>query len=645
MKSFYFTAFLLLSTTLVSAQKKERFEGEYQWNQLRGRAEFDYILVENDSMVLDGDFIFTTQSDPESRFFEKNEVNGIYQKNLKTGRWSYSNDDFQILIRDVTNLKLDADLVGTRINLSASYKYGIPDGKWSYEEISLNGEQQEVRTSTDELLFKDGELSEKLEIRFIDQNQSQFIRGKLLENGVMDGEWTFVYSENNQLVNEVRNYKNGFLLSIIKRELRSDKLLDEVIFYETIDQLKALDTGTSTRFRIADKTFGLVHSNGFLSSSANYKAQQGGNSFLRDFFEKLLKYEAGYWTDKDKLIKYPIHTRSMVYEFSRNQQRSIEILPSFFEEVKNKANKYLKDDSFELNQYSSDSMARSFAIHRVIDAHLASMEELFQLLRTKDIQYHDVNFLYSTHPELFPTEIPFTYSFGDNKKSEVLKFQVSEFDSDFFKGLETYLSQIGEILKREQKVVDESLFVIRQDSELLDLDKQITLKSEATQALYLAEVDNSITKTVFNQVSDGYLNWLKNQFSQETVFTRKKEIGQMILQQLADLITLYPELLDLSLLPDQVDEAYQEEVFNPFTYSRYSQRVKPRLYESYEDLIGHYTARILESDNSQEVKKWIQKIKKASARLIELKDQDTKKLERSLKRRSQISRIESLLGL
>ena len=207
------------------------------------------------------------------------------------------------------------------------------------------------------------------------------------------------------------------------------------------------------------------------------------------------------------------------------------------------------------------------------------------------------------------------------------------------------MTQISELIDQQQDLVDESLFVIRQDSELLDLEKQIAQKSEATRNLYQEDFANEYIKAVYEQLYTQTLQKLTGDFAKEQEFDKKKAIGQNILDLLSILISNYPELLELDSYSQQVDELYQEEVFNPFTYSRYNQRIKPKLYDAYERLLEYYQTQLMQERNSKQLSVWIQKIQTLSSKMVSLVDQDTKSIERSINKRATISKLEQLLGL
>ena len=640
-----FLVLALLYSNDIWGQEKKIYSGAYSWRGFEGKADFEFYSFDKDSVVLDGDFKFQSKKLPQKDELLKVLVEGAYDRNKKAQKWNYLTEDYKVTIRDVKDLELVADLSGTLIELKANYEEGVPSGNWVYEEYSVDGPRKVRRAFSDQLLFKKGDLSEKLEIQFRNNGRAEFIRGKLLENGVMDGEWVIVYKEGDKLISEVRNYLNGFLIGMVKRDLKTDQLIMDKVYFETIDKLNLLDQGKNTGFRVADRVFNLDYRDGFLSDSEEAISQNAGNQFIKEFLSKLLKFESSYVNAAGQLIDYPMHTRRMVYEFNRTQQRLIETIPGSYKSLISKIETYLGDDSFVLNKNSSESMAYAYQIHSDLENRLKGLEELVKLLETKDIQYHDVSLLEKSLENKFQKEIPINFTYGGESVSRSLSFSKEEFSKGFFRGLDSWLTQISELIDQQQDLVDESLFVIRQDSELLDLEKQIAQKSEATRNLYQEDFANEYIKAVYEQLYTQTLQKLTGDFAKEQEFDKKKAIGQNILDLLSILISNYPELLELDSYSQQVDELYQEEVFNPFTYSRYNQRIKPKLYDAYERLLEYYQTQLMQERNSKQLSVWIQKIQTLSSKMVSLVDQDTKSIERSINKRATISKLEQLLGL
>jgi hypothetical protein len=97
---------------------------------------------------------------------------------------------------------------------------------------------------------------------------------------------------------------------------------------------------------------------------------------------------------------------------------------------------------------------------------------------------------------------------------------------------------------------------------------------------------------------------------------------------------------------DKLDELYQEEFFNPFTFSRYNQRVKERLYDNGGmKLFDYYLHQLKGEKDYTKIKVLTAKFENLHVRMLELRNEDTRKLERKIRNNAQPSKIESLLGL
>ena len=108
------------------------------------------------------------------------------------------------------DFKLISDVSSQQIKLKANYLQGVPHGKWNFEENSFSEGKLSRKSQADDLQFRDGNIQGKFQYKSFVGDKTHFIRGELVGNGIMNGEWTFVYEEEGVLVNEVRNYENGF---------------------------------------------------------------------------------------------------------------------------------------------------------------------------------------------------------------------------------------------------------------------------------------------------------------------------------------------------------------------------------------------------------------------------------------------------
>jgi len=124
------------------------------------------------------------------------------------------------------------------------------------------------------------------------------------------------------------------------------------------------------------------------------------------------------------------------------------------------------------------------------------------------------------------------------------------------------------------------------------------------------------------------------------------EKGEIILDLISEMREQFDRLAAVFPTMDDLDETYQEETFNPFTYSRYNVRVKERLFDNGGMvLFNHYASQLKSEEDYTMIKEHLDRIEALQERLYELRDVDTRRIERRLGRRTSINRIESALDL
>lgn len=138
---------------------------------------------------------------------------------------------------------------------------------------------------------------------------------------------------------------------------------------------------------------------------------------------------------------------------------------------------------------------------------------------------------------------------------------------------------------------------------------------------------------------------LSSEYANRVEFESKIDMGNIILDLFEELEIRLPTLPILFERHRTLDEIYMEETFNPFTYSRYNVRAKERLFDAYTHLFSAYISDLVSDEDYTQIKEHITKIEKLQDRMYELRDQDTRAIERRLGRRQSVSRIESALDL
>jgi len=655
MKSFSMKKKVLLILFLLSPLflfSQQIYKGEYSFNGLSGEGNFEFVEGEGNKMIKQGEFSFLRKErDPQDKTkFYRTEVNGVYEQDKKTGVWEYQDEMHKVTLNDIEDFKLFYDINSQQIKLKANYKNGIPDGRWIFEENEFRDGKLNRKSQADDFLFRNGSIQGKFQYKSFVDNKTHFIRGELNRDGFMNGEWTFVYQDKGKLISEIRNYENGFLLGVVKRDLESDETLEEVVFFQTIKKLNLVNNNENKGFRVSEDKFGILFNDGSLSGSEQFTVQNSGNGFIKEFLTSVLRYDGQYVTQKGELVDYPIHTKKFVFELSRAQQKIVEDLPSKFDRLQTTVRDYSERNALNLNRQKSDTLSFAHAFFQFQAKKLLEFSEIINLLRTKEIQYYDLENL-SEEGLAFLTERDVVeFSFEDGQYTRVLEYEVGDLRKSFYESLSSYVSQMEQKTSELKNFVDKSLSRIERDEDLRAIQNQIqTKRGELGQKFQQSEdydeVTNDLLKGIHVNILGSGFDKLNERYAKEENFDGKKEIARVMLDLLNEMDNQYSPLVRVSKDAGQLDELYMEEVFNPFTFTRYDQRAKNRLYESSEKLLDYYLDGIKAETEYTEIKNWLNKINKLFERMGELREADTRNLERRINRRLSVSKIESLLEL
>lgn len=635
---------------LVVAQ--EKFQGEYTFNGLKGEAIFEFVRGEGNAIIRQGEFKFSRrEKDREDRTrINKTMVEGFYDADKKTGLWDYLDEIHLIDLNDVNNFRLDYTINSQQIKLKANYLEGIPHGKWVFEENIYSEGKLSPKSEADEIHFSEGQIDGFFQYKSFVDNRTLFIRGEVSDGGFMNGEWTFVYKVDGVLISEVRNYEKGFLIGLVKRDLLSDEILEERVFFEVINKLNQINNKENKGYRVSNDKFGILFNDAFLSSDPEFISQTSGNTFISEFLNNVLRYDESYVNEEGNLIQFPIHTRRFVYELSRSQQRIIEELPEEYDRQIRVVRDYSNRNSLRINRQRSDSLAFANAYFEFKAEKLKEFDELMDLIKSKRIQFFDVN-------EMFQRGIPFIrekerieYTFEDEVKVMEVAYDLSKFETDFYVGLSDYFRQMGVTIRSVKGYVDESLSQIERDDDLRSIENRVQSQKIVLDELYLRfETLNEDQKQIISSVHTNILvNAFENmlqEYARLNLFTDKKQKARVMEDLLEEMSNNYTDLIAIPEFKVTLDVLYQEEVFNPFTFSRYDQRAKPRLYEAGEKLFDHYISSIINEQDYSEIRVLINKVKDLMIRMEELRFADTRRLENRINRRLDVKKIESLLDL
>jgi hypothetical protein len=645
-------SFLWFSVTSFAQQN---FKGDYTFNGLSGEAAFKYREGADQAMILNGDFRFERrQKDTEDgSVFYKTIANGTFLNNNRHGKWRFLEEKHQVALLDVTNFEVVADLDSKQTLIHGSYSNGVPNGIWNFTERVLKDKKLQLRSEVERMLFKDGYVQGQFQYKLFDNGRTFFVRGQLSDDGFMDGEWSLVYEIEEMLISEVRRYENGFLLGLVKRNLDTNEIIDEVVYHGTIEKINNLKEKKNVEYIVSENRFGVRYNDGFRKRFKEYQVQLPGNAFIENFLKQVLQFEKGeYINDDGDLIRYPLGTRRFAYPLSKQDRQRIEEIPGIFAELQKITNTYADMSALSLNKSKSDSLTFVHEFFQFNKDKLAQFENLIDVIRSGRIEYYDIRNYTQDGLEYIRKSDTIRYTYlGDQREKAVLSRKVMESYENFLGDFSEYLTDELALVRELGEYVEGQLSEVQQQQSLEKLERTIVDRRTEVDSLYIGHepIHNReaelLMRLRYNILQAG-IDSIIEQYGAAETYPERVSFSDQILENLDKMEAHFENVIRIYPALDKLDELYQEEFFNPFTYARYNQRVKERLYEFGGIRLYHYYLEQMKREQDyQAISDWIAKIERLHQRMLELRNADTRKLERRLKPDSSVGRIESLLEL
>lgn len=648
------TSFILLTAIPALGQQRERYEGEFTFNNEEGIAIFSFFENRDGDIILDGNFNFERRSiDTLDRtLLSKLIVNGAYSQNEKHGRWRYDQEEHRVELRNVIDFEVIADLESEDYELTAEYNEGQLHGVWEYRENKFERGRIEPLFRAEPINFTAGKITGNISFEQFGDYLTYNINGRLNSEGVMIGEWVFTYMRDTVFVRETRRYENGFLLGLRVVNDETREVINEVIYHEVIQNLDRLNQGEDVEYSVAQERFPITFNIGYRPFFEELQVQNRGNDFLRHVLGRILKYEEDYVNEDNELTQYPIHTRRFEFPVSSEDRQNIEVIEESFEELQAEINRFANMNALAINRYRDDSLAFAYEYFQRKQDRIERVDSLVQLLTSDEIRFIDQSIFIRDGIDFLSAIDTIVYEFDEEQRTRNLVYE-EELAVE-----QTLTESVISYIQREQSLVNEfsdyitrELEKLEQTDDLAALEARILQNKAEVDSIYLSHEaisDRSLEMfaAVYQNILQRQFNEMSRQYSELDTYMERLDEGEVILDLIQEMREQYDRLAAVFPTIEDLDELYQEETFNPFTYARYNVRVKERLFDNGGlVLFNHYVNQLKNEDDYTMIREHLNNIDALQERLYELRDQDTRRIERRLGRRTSINRIESALDL
>ncbi len=626
-----------LSLHFLQAQVKERYEGPLKLGDYLGEAVYTYFVDQGDT-ILDGTFVLQRSS--LEALLEKKDVSfeftGAFKMGYPHGSWTFQFGEFQSdNTTRVVDYQYTLNISGSQTAAEGVLNMGKPQGLWNISRDRIQGSELEKALFKSQIFFENGVPQQSFQVA----DSSNTLVGRFLRDGLAHDNWE-LYSDATTEAIEVWSFNEGVLEHIqlqIDNETRRERIFDEDLpDAKTINlegnylQIVKLwrDFGSSTA-TTEGQVAGLLAQNADFYNRINGILSEIGTSSFRPEF-------------KVKVPFFPLDTI---------ENKQLDSIKTMFENSYGLGQSLLKDTHLNILKLSDEETEYLYKVVEILS-------EQFLLPLGEIVRYHNEGVLEHVPREqlirqLWPTGKPaevITVAMGDEgirrtfKGPGVAPYQWEAYNLNSLQRLAEYatssLDTIAAVLqaKSTQK---------RRQQEVIQLEEQLLTQVNQLNT-YVDSVMQNIPEAhqrALENIKTTVGNYLK-EYSAKEQLDQKVAFGEQLKQCFREMDTLAKRVIQLPERSNEIAAVYQDAVWNPFTTTIMTERVKKRITGAYNKIImPYFLGQIATALDCENAKVYSSSLERLHLRMLALRDEETRKLERKLKKTQDPKAVLQLLNL
>ncbi|OQD43227.1 hypothetical protein BUL40_05150 [Croceivirga radicis] len=612
-------------TLPVCAQKLQEYTGPYTVNGYQGNANFSYMLKDGDT-VFQGPFMLKRSSldallEKEDESFT---IKGNFSAGVPTGRWTFSfgafNSNKQTEVEDYQYRVL---VSGLQEEVSGDFLEGKLQGNWIYKVSKIKDSEIEEERYSSSIGYEAG-----LPIKdFSIANSTSTLVGRFLRDGIAHDNWE-LFSAAGAGTEESWIFENGLLLKVIQKEGNTSNVFPVFENNTAETEIIDLNTGYLNLVNLTQKNADADFSKGLmqrlLAENAN-RYQKINNFFLAlnyDGFKPKFKVKAPY---------FPLEKSDIDYI-----EQAIETASTY----KPTLDSLLSNAHLNILKRTDDNVYFQYNVLSYLNENfIEPFSELKTLNETGIIDNLSVTQLYASLWKNGAPKVPFEVKATTKDKTVVKEFQPESYELqtialNSYKGFsqmaEFTAISITEINKKLQRLIREE----KGEQQLLAIEDQWLKQQEAILLVKdsLEQYGNNNQKRALTAIQELLETNLGVYANLETIADKKTFAEDQItctetLLQIANQISKLPENVKT------IEEAYLDPIWNPFMATVMNEEIKKRITSAYKKVLVPYFYKQSQQElNCENAAALHTQMTFAYNRMLQLRNLDTHKLERKLKR-------------
>jgi hypothetical protein len=602
--------------------------------------------------IYDGSFQF-------EKFFKTNEgdsiayltYSGNYNRDQKEGDWTFN---YRKLIPTgdgpkINGFQLVQNGSGEDFEVNASFLNNQAHGSWMSSRNSIFDSKKK-----DSIFMCRANLYENMmQGPFSSWQKDLSVSGWINEEGFIDSLWQFTHLlKTGERLLELRQYNRGVMVNHYF-EFKGNKFKMQHIGFDT--NIESLDSWTdlaATNLYFDVVKYTSLNSDTQIAEKPIELWIDASNNFLKNaIFSFGIHDDVEIWkvTHAIPRIKYP-RFRLKEFPFTNDEVKNIQSALAHLSDAQKIIKQYLEDPQVEISKFKHKEIARFNAALPIMSNHIEGLQKVFTLLNSPSMLYinhKDILSYLLQDIEAFPLQISFDYE-GD-KTTEIFKFPPNLAKNNLLlNDLFSHVDSLYEMVNNVKSIFNPILERKRKMTRILEYENQLLGLKDTILSLFSNNEKRRDYNGLHLKNKEAVITFVSNEFENYA----KKEIEERILEidQLKScfekFLVLFQDFVRIQNNINKVKEEYTRVVWNPFTLTDMTETVKERVFNAYENhLIKHLHNSIHSLIACNKVQLIRINFDKLTEKMMDLRKQDTKELEKNLKRLSDLNQIIKLFDL
>ncbi len=625
---------LFFSTLIVRSQDVSQYNGPYRVGEYQGTASFGYRLQEQDT-ILEGPFKMQRSNlnalveDEDTSF----SMEGAFENDYPEGNWTFQFGEYQTDRQtEVVDYQYRVLISGIQHLADGFIKLGKPDGSWVYRVDRIERSEVQETLFDSQIEFENGIPQRSFRI----ENSQSTLLGRCLRNGLAHDEWT-LFSKDGESGSESWFFSNGLLQSI---QVEKDGLTE---VSEVFSAAGSRDTIIELDAR-------------FLSLLQLKRTLEPGAETFKSTLYSLLKENGDYYDKINQILTglgqasfKPGFKVNVPYfpltQLEKSQLDSIEIA---YKKAFEKGSALLADTQLNILKLSDEQSAYLYAALQAIEAEL--FEPLGQL-----VQYNEEGLVdLISREELFENLWPASMPVPELRLDDAAQNSFKGPNADQYDFSSRDLSAAHKMAEYSRLSVDSIQLLLKDKlkqeksrQDLTAIEEGLIKENNQLQAQIdsLRPIATNAVKEALTSIESLASDQLSDYAALEDVDT-KIDKGRTLLNCLEDLQRLSRAIGLLPAQQEEISELYMDAIWQPFISVVMNEEVKKRITTAYRRIAKPYlldrVSADLNCDNAAELSELLENLYK---RMIEMREEDTARLERKLKRENDPEVVLDLFGV